>query len=107
MTISFVAHKKKTGAVYALNVTNKHAQLLKELSYYPTQGRTDSELTFGLRMHQAGARRCELRDIGAVRDRGKRSNSGAICWHLTQTGYDLLHRIENEAKHETKEAVSA
>ena len=100
MTNVLIAYTAKQKLPYRVALREQHYRILKELSYYPTQGRTDAELLFGLRINQAGTRRCELRDLHFVRWTGKRSE-GALTWKLTEAGYALLREFETKRNEAT------
>lgn len=89
------AHSEKNRRPYTVTIGARHHRVLAALSRYPNDGLTDAELTFELRLHMAAARRCELRDIGAVRRGGR--HKGAWRWKLTQRGRELLAELNTEA----------
>lgn len=95
------ARKEKSGDPYTVAIGDRHRKVLRALANArgrglpPHDGLTDRELTFSIGQHMAAARRCELRDIGAVQ-RGDRRN-GAYTWKITDIGRELLVRLESEA----------
>lgn len=74
------------------HVSRMHAEILDVLRSRADHGATDEEIreALGLRADTARARRCELRDLGRIRDSGHRrptsSGRAAVVWVLMGDG---------------------
>lgn len=85
-TISIKAHKKKTGTPYSISVGSKHIAVLETLRDVPYI--SDQELSILIGNHNAGARRCELRDAGLVEQYAR--NVYGMTWMLSRAGHRFL-----------------
>lgn len=93
--LKVTAFKEKDREPYTVTLGERHRKVLAYLASQERTGLgvTDAQLTFGIGLHMAAARRCELRDLGAIRRGGRYRNSWT--WKLTDKGREVLAQLNS------------